>query len=63
VADLQTLNLLFRVQECRFTAPSGEAGMQVYNSFLGCRNHMGAMGYSLICLRSPDPKKVIRILS
>jgi hypothetical protein len=34
------------------------SGMQVYNSFSGCRNHSalhGEMGYSLICFRSPDP--------
>jgi hypothetical protein len=30
----------------------------VYNSFSGCRNDSvlhGGMGYSLICLKSPDP--------
>jgi hypothetical protein len=42
----QNLYLLFRVQKCRFTTPSQEAGMQ-YSPW--------EMGYSLICLRSPDP--------
>jgi hypothetical protein len=28
------LQLFFRVQECRFTTPQ-DAGIQVYNSFLG----------------------------
>jgi hypothetical protein len=40
------------MQEWRFTPPSQDAGMQVYNSFSGCRNHSalhGGMGYSLIC--------------
>jgi hypothetical protein len=31
MADLETLHLLFRVQECRFITPSQEGGMQVYN--------------------------------
>jgi hypothetical protein len=36
------------------------AGMQIYDSFSGCRNHSALdgvweMGYSLIYLRSPDP--------
>jgi hypothetical protein len=57
----ETLYLLFRVQECRFTPPSQgagirfithswDAGMQICNS--GCTNHSafhGEMGYSLTC--------------
>jgi hypothetical protein len=54
----QTQYLLFRMQKCRFTTPQG-AGMQVYNSFLlrvqESQCPPWGMGYSLICLRSPDP--------
>jgi hypothetical protein len=42
----QTLYLLFRMQKCRFTTPSQDAGMQC---------SPWGMGYSLICLRFPDP--------
>jgi hypothetical protein len=42
----QTRYPLFRMQKCRFTTPQ-DAGMIVLS--------MGGMGYSLICLRSPDP--------
>jgi hypothetical protein len=31
-------DLLFRMQKCRFTTPSQDARIQVYNSFSGCRN-------------------------
>jgi hypothetical protein len=53
-----TLYLLFRVQECRFTTPSQEAGMQVYDSFSGSKNVVLSTGGDgiLICLRAPDPK-------
>jgi hypothetical protein len=37
------------------------AEMQIYNSFPGCRNLnavLGGMGYSLICLRSPDQTSI-----
>jgi hypothetical protein len=34
----ENLYLLFRMQECRFTTPSQDAEMEVYNSFPGCRN-------------------------
>jgi hypothetical protein len=46
------------MQECRFITPSQDAGMEIYNSFSGCRHHHpdDGMGYSLICLRSLDPK-------
>jgi hypothetical protein len=50
----QILYLLFGMQECRFTTPSQDAGMIVLS--------MG-MGYSLICLRSPDPTKVTHEMS
>jgi hypothetical protein len=43
-ADLQ---LALKMQECRFTTPSQDVGIIVLS--------MGGMGYSLICLRSPDP--------
>jgi hypothetical protein len=35
-----------------------DAEMQIYNSFSGCRNDcplQEGMGYSFICLKSPDP--------
>jgi hypothetical protein len=44
-------------------SPLQDAGMQIYNSFSGCRNHStlhGGMGYSLICLRSPDTLRKIK---
>jgi hypothetical protein len=37
-----------------------DSGKQIYNSFSGCRNDSalrGGMGYSLICLKFPDPTK------
>jgi hypothetical protein len=46
----QTLYLLCRMQEYRFTPPSQDAGMQIYNSS-GYKNHSalhGVMGYPLI---------------
>jgi hypothetical protein len=44
----QNLYLLFRVQKCRFTTPSQEAGMQVYNSFSGCRKAVLSMGDGIL---------------
>jgi hypothetical protein len=46
----QTQYLLFRMQECRFPTPSQDAGMIVLSRW--------GMGYSLICLRSPDPTSI-----
>jgi hypothetical protein len=46
------------MQKCRFSIPSKDARMQIYNSFSGCRNHISLHGgiiNSLICLRSPEP--------
>jgi hypothetical protein len=40
----ETLCVLFRVQEYRFTTPSQDAGIQIYNSFSGYRNHSGLHG-------------------
>jgi hypothetical protein len=46
VADLSDLVSPLRIQKCRFTTPQ-DAGIIVLS--------MGGMGYSLICLKSPDP--------
>jgi hypothetical protein len=40
-ADLQ---LLLRMQKWRFITPSQDVGMQIYNSFSGCRNHSALHG-------------------
>jgi hypothetical protein len=48
------LQLPLRKQECRFTTLSQDAGMQ-------CSGGAGGgMGYSLICLWSPDPTTAFR---
>jgi hypothetical protein len=44
VVDLETLHLLFRMQESRFKTPSQEADVQVYNPFSECRNHSALHG-------------------
>jgi hypothetical protein len=47
-------------------SPLQGAGMQVYNSFSGCRSHSALYGgwdtHSSICLRSPDPTVGLAIL-
>jgi hypothetical protein len=48
----QTLYLFFRMQKCGFTTPSQEVGMQLYNSFSGCRNAVLSMGDGIL---SPLP--------
>jgi hypothetical protein len=55
--NLESILLISPVADLSDPAsPLQGAGMQVYNSFSGCRNHSalhGGMGYSY--LRSPDP--------
>jgi hypothetical protein len=49
----ETLYLLFKVQERRFTTPSQDAGRQIYNSFSGCSNHSGLHGEDRIFTHLP----------
>jgi hypothetical protein len=58
----QTLYLLFRVQECRFTIPQ-DAGMHVYNSFSGCRNHSSLHGGDGILTHLPQVSRTNKYLT